>query len=436
VTPPANRGGRSGILAPLRHRNLRLYFSGYGISLVGSWMQTVGQAWLVLSLTRSPFLLGVIGALQWCPVLVFALPAGAVVDRVPKRNLIMWTQTALMLLAASLGLLAVTGHVRYWHVAVIATLFGTVQAFDIPARQSFISEMVGGTEDLTAAIALNSSVFNGARLIGPGVAGLMIAAWGAGVAFLANAASILAVLAALRAVRVLPSVQVAPGTRWLAHVAEGIGFIRSSPTVLRVLVTLGALSVFAMNFNLFVPVLARVHLRLDASGLGFLMAAQGLGAITGSLMVAGTSARGPRPSYLLWGAVLLCAGLLALSRVTRSDVAAAELFFAGLGLVLFTATANSTIQLEAPDGLRGRVMSVYALVFNGLAPFGALMMGGLIGAWGLPAGLTVAGGVGLAATLIVRGFLREPAGPAAIAETSAGQGVTVTASLRHARGDE
>jgi len=354
-------------------------------------------------------------------VLLFSLPAGAVVDRVPKRTLIMSTQTLFMLLAASLGLLAITSHARYWHVAVLATVFGTVQAFDIPARQSFIVEMVGGTEDLTGAIALNSSVFNGAWLIGPGLAGLMISAWGVGVAFLANAAGILAVLAALRAVRVVPTVRVATGTRFLAHVAEGVGFIRSSPAVLKILVTLGALSVFAMNFNLFVPVLARVHLRLDASGFGFLLAAQGLGALTGSLVVAGTSARGPRPAYLLWGAVLLCTGLLALSRVTRPDVAAAELFLAGLGMVLFTATANSTIQLETPDALRGRVMSTYALVFNGLAPFGALMMGGLIGTWGVPAGLTVAGGVGLAAMLTVRGLLREPAAPAAVPEASGGQ---------------
>lgn len=421
MTPAAARGGRSGILAPLRHQNLRLYFTGYGISLVGSWMQTVGQAWLVLTLTRSPFLLGVIGALQWSPVLLFALPAGAVVDRVPKRTLIMCTQSVLLLLAASLGLLAITGHVRYWHIAALATVFGTVQAFDIPARQSFIVEMVGGTEDLTGAIALNSSVFNSARLIGPGLAGLMIAAWGAGVAFLANAASVLAVLLALRAVRVVPAVRVAPGTRLLAHVAEGVAFIRSSPTVFRVLVTLATLSVFAMNFNLFVPVLARVHLRLGPSGLGFLMAAQGLGALTGSLVVAGTSARGPRPPYLLWGAVLLCAGLLALSRVSHPGVAAAELFLAGLGMVLFTATANSTVQLETPDGLRGRVMSAYALVFNGLAPFGSLMMGGLIGTWGVPVGLTVAGGVGLTATLGVRALLRGPSALAALPEASGGQ---------------
>ena len=408
-------GDRVAVLAPLRHRNLRLFFAGQGISLIGSWMQTVGQAWLVLILTRSPFLLGVINALQWFPVLVFSLPAGVVVDRVPKRTVIMCTQALFLVLALCLGLLTISGRIRYWHVAVLAACLGTVNAFDVPARQAFVVEMVGGTEDLTGAIALNSAVFNGARLIGPGLAGVIIAGWGVGVAFLANAVSFLAVLAALGAMRVAaPIVRVVPGTTFLTHIAEGVGFIRAAPRVRTVLVTLGVLSLFAMNFNVFVPVLARVHLRLGASGFGFLMAAQGVGALLGSLVVAGTSARGPRRPYLLWGAVLLCAGLIALSQVARPDLAGVELFVAGMGMVLFTATANSTVQLETPHALRGRVMSAYALVFNGLAPFGALMMGGIIGTWGLPVGLLVGGGVGLVATLAVRGLLGRYADPAAV----------------------
>jgi predicted MFS family arabinose efflux permease len=402
------------VLAPLRHRNFRLFFAGQLISQIGSWMQTVGQAWLVLTLTNSPFLLGVINALQWSPVLLWSLPAGVLADRVPKRVLLLFTQSTFALLALCLGVLAVTHVVRFWHVAILAALLGTVNAFDVPARQAFLVEMVGGTEDLTGAVAINSSMFNAARLIGPGLAGLVISAWGVGLAFLANALSFLAVIAALAAMRVVPIVEVRHDIGLLGRIDEGLRFIRSSSGVLWVLVTLAVLSVFAMNFNVFVPVLARSQLRLGASGFGLLLAAQGAGALLGSLLVAGTGAGGPRPAFLAWGAVLLCGGLIALSRVAHPGVAAIELFVAGMGMVLFTATANSTVQLETPDHLRGRVMSIYAMVFNGLAPFGALMMGAIIDAWGPPAGMFVGGAVGLAGTAAVRGLIRRFAAPAVV----------------------
>jgi predicted MFS family arabinose efflux permease len=394
-------------LAPLRHRNYRLFFVGQLISLVGSWMQTVGQAWLVLELTRSAFLLGVINALQWSPALLFSLPAGVVVDRVPKRALIVVTQALFLLLALVLGLLTVAGRVRYWHVAVLAALLGTVNAFDVPARQAFVVEMVGGTEDLTGAIALNSSIFNGARLLGPGLAGLVIAAWGVGVAFLANAASFLAVIAALLVMRVPSRIHVAPGLGLLVRIAEGVRFVRRTPSVLWVLMTLAVLSLFPMNFTVFVPVLARLDLRLPASGFGFLMAAQGAGALLGALLVAATSGAGPRRAYLLWGAVLLCTATALLSGATRPDLAGIVLFAAGCGMILFTATANSAVQMETPDRLRGRVMSIYALIFNGATPFGALLMGGIVGAWGLPAGVLIAGAVGLLGTLAIYGTVRS-----------------------------
>jgi len=395
------------VVAPLRHRNFRLFFAGQLISLIGSWMQTVGQAWLVLTLTNSPFLLGAVNALQWAPVLLLSLPAGAVADRVPKRSLIMVTQTLFLLLALCLGLLTVTGRVRYWHVAVLAGLLGTVNAFDVPARQAFIVEMVEGTEDLTGAIAINSSMFNGARLVGPGLAGLVIAAWGVGMAFLVNAASFLAVIAALAAMRVNSAVRVAPGVGLLTHMAEGIQFVRSSPTVLRILTTLGILSLFPMNFSVFVPVLARHQLHLDASGFGFLMAALGAGALLGALLVASTSAQGPRRPYLAWGSVLLCIGVMALGVSHWPGIAGAWLFVAGMGMLLFSATANSTVQIETPDALRGRVMSVYAMVFSGMTPFGALMMGGVVGAWGLPAGVLLGGGAGLAGAVGMYGLFRR-----------------------------
>ncbi len=394
------------VTAPLRHRNYRLFFIGQLISLIGTWMQTVGQAWLVLSLTNSPFLLGVINALQWAPVLLFSLPAGVVVDRLPKRPLIVATQALFLLLALCLGVLTVTGLVRYWHVAVLAALLGTVNVIDTPARQAFIVEMVGGTEDLTGAIALNSSIFNSARLLGPGLAGLVIAAWGVGIAFLANAASFLAVIWALLAMRVTSKVQVGTGVGLLVHMAEGVGFVRRTPSVRRVLAVLAVLSLFPMNFNLFVPVLARLHLHLPASGFGFLMAAQGAGALLGALLVAAASGGGPRRAFLLWGAVLLCGATMALSAVTRPDLAGIVLFLVGVGMITFTATANSAVQLETPDALRGRVMSIYMMLFAGATPLGSLMMGGIVDAWGLPAGLLLAGGIGLVGILGTGGLGR------------------------------
>jgi MFS family permease len=394
------------LLAPLHHRNFRLFFGGQLISLIGTWMQTVGQAWLVLDLTNSAFLLGVISALQWSPALLLSLPAGVVADRVPKRTLIIITQTLLLLLALILGVLAVTGLVRFWHVALLAGLLGMVNAFDVPARQAFIVEMVGGTDDLTGAVALNSSIFNSARLIGPGLAGLVIAEWGVGIAFLANAASYIAVIAALGAMRMPSRIRVTPGVGFLMHIAEGVQFVRRSPSVLSVLMTLAVLSVFTMNFNVFVPVLARQRLHLPASGFGFLMAAQGGGALLGALLVAATSAGGPRRGYLLRGSLLLCTATIALSAASRPAPAGVLLFLAGVGMILFTATANSSVQMETPDDLRGRVMSIYALIFTGAGPFGALMMGGLVGVWGLPPSLILAGGVGLAGTIAVQALVR------------------------------
>ena len=243
---------------------------------------------------------------------------------------------------------------------------------------------------------------------------LLISAWGVGLAFLANAVSFLAVITALAAMRVMPTLKIRHDVGLLGGIDEGVRFIRSSSSVLWVLVTLAVLSVFAMNFNVFVPVLARAQLRLGASGFGFLLAAQGAGALLGSLLVAGTGARGPRPAFLAWGALLLCGGLIALSCVAHPAAAAVELFVAGMGMVLFTATANSTVQLETPDSLRGRVMSIYALVFNGLAPFGALMMGAIIDAWGPQAGMFVGGAVGLAGTVAVRGLIRRFGAPAVV----------------------
>jgi predicted MFS family arabinose efflux permease len=396
------------LLAPLRHSNFRLFFSGQLVSMVGTWMQVVGQAWLVLEVTHSAFLLGVTNALQWSPTLLLSLPAGVLADRIPKRTLVIATQTASLLLAGGLGLLTVLGWVRYWHIAAAATLLGIVSAIDVPARQALIIELVEGSEDLTGAVALNSALFNSARLIGPSLAGLVIAAWGAGVAFLANAVSFLAVIWALVVIRTEPADTVAPGVSLLRGVREGVRFVRHTPPVLWVFIVLGILALFPMNFELFVPVLARTQLRVGAAGFGFLMAIQGAGALVGALGVAAMGRAVPRWMFLLWGAIILCCATMALGLARDAVTAGILLFVAGGSMIAFTVIANSTTQVETPDVLKGRVMSLYNLVYNGTTPPGALLIGWLIEAVGLPAALGITGGIGLFGTVgIYAGLLRR-----------------------------
>lgn len=389
------------LFAPLRHRGFRLFFGGQLISMVGTWMQVVGQAWLVLELTHSAFLLGVTGALQWSPTLLMSLPAGVLADRVPKRTLLIATQTSSLLLAAALGLLTVLGWIRYWHIAVAAALLGTVSAVDVPARQAFVIELVEGPEDLTGAIALNSALFNSARLIGPSLGGLMIAAWGTGTAFFANAISFLAVIFALLAIRTEPAGErtVVPGVSLLMGVREGLRFVRRTPRVLWVLIVLGVLALFPMNFELFIPVLARAQLHVGVAGFGALTAVQGAGALVGALGVAVMGRALPRRTFLLANTVVLCCATMALGGARTAVTAGALIFLAGASMMAFTATANSTVQLETPDALRGRVMSLYNLVYNGTTPPGALLIGWMIERAGLPPAMEVTGAIGLAGTL-------------------------------------
>jgi len=386
----------------LRHRNYRLFWFGQMISLIGTWMQTTGQSWLVLILTNSPFLLGLISALQFTPVLIFSLIAGAVADRVPKRQMLVVTQTTLMLLAFILSVLTLTGRVRYWHIAVLAALLGLTNAFDGPTRQAFVVEMVGGKDDLMNAIALNSAIFNVARIVGPAVSGLVTKKFGPGWAFFANGVSFLAVIFALIAMRIdKPTHGQAVHRSIAADVREGIGYIGRTPLVLTVILLLGLVSIFTLNFNVFVPLLAKDILKGDAGLYGYLMSAMGLGALAGAIGLAFISSRGPQRQLLATGAALVSAAEVALAFVRHSSVAAVDLAVAGLAMITFTATSNTTVQVTVPDRLRGRVMSVYFLVFAGVTPFGALFAGSLAEKFGTPAAMAVGGTAGLISTAAV-----------------------------------
>ncbi|MCX5797561.1 MAG: MFS transporter [Elusimicrobia bacterium] len=395
-------------LRALNHRDFRLFLGGQLVSLVGTWMQSVAQAWFVLELTGSAFKLGVISALQFGPMLFFSIPAGALADRVPKRRMIMATQTALMLQAFALAALCWSGRASYWHVAVLAALYGVANTVDMPVRQAFVVEMAG-KEDLPNAIALNSAVFNSARMIGPAAAGLLIARFGVAWAFALNGLSFLAVLLALAAVSAqgLPH----PGARGhLAEdVAEGLRYARDTPVVRLVLSVLFFISLLVINNNVMVPLLARQVLHEGAQGLGLLMSALGTGAVLGALAMAWGGR--PRLRVLLGAGVAASALTLALAEAGRFWPAMAGLALLGASQIVFMASCNTTVQAEVPDRLRGRVMSLYALVFVGVAPLGSLLMGALAQAFGAPAAYAVGGAGGLLAVLTLAWAWAPSRGP-------------------------
>jgi predicted MFS family arabinose efflux permease len=366
------------------------------VSLVGTWMQSVGQAWLVLELTRSPFQLGLVNALQFIPVLLLSPVGGAVSDRVSKRRLLLGTQAAMMVQAFVLAALVGSGRVQYWHVAALAAVYGLGRALDIPARQAYVTDLVGRA-DLANAVALNSVVFNGARIVGPAVAGLLIARFGVAPAFLLNGISFLAVLAALLAIRTDGRPDPAGRLGLRAGLLGALTYAAETPTIALTLGLLVVVSLLALNFNVVVPLIAYGVLHEGAQGFGLLMSAVGLGAVAGAVGV--TLFRRERPSLVILGgaAAALCAGVIGLALVGRFAAAAAVLAVLGACQIFFTTGCNTTLQLATPDALRGRVMGLYALAFAGMSPFGALLVGGIAERAGVRVACAVSGTGGLVA---------------------------------------
>src|SRR5262245_17942509 len=340
------------------------------VSLVGTWMQSVGQSWLVLELTGSPLRLGLIGALQFTPILFLSVLAGAVTDRFPKRLLVLGTQLSLMCVAITLGLLVWARVVQYWHVAVLATCIGVVNALDMPARQSLIAELVGPS-DLVNAVALNSAMFNGARIVGPAIGGLLIARYGVAIAFALNGASFLAVLASLLAMRTEAPPRVARGTTLRGEIADGLRYVAASPVISLILSLLLVVSLFTLNHNVMVPLLAREVLGEGVHGFGLLMSALGAGAMTGAVGLALLGRDRVPLGVIVAAAVTVTAGIFSLSAVRQFGPAAAVLFVVGGAQIVFLAACNTTVQLGVPGELRGRVMSVYVTVFAGVTPAGS-----------------------------------------------------------------
>jgi MFS family permease len=386
---PAEQSKLRTTLRALRHRNFQLFFSGQLISLVGTWMQSVAQAWLVYSLTKSSWKLGAVGFASQFPVFLTAPFGGITADRHNRQRLVIATQTASMILAAILAWLTLSHRVQVWHVFVLAALLGVVNAFDIPGRQSFLVDMVG-KEDLMNAIALNSSMFNGARVIGPAVAGILVARIGEGWCFAANAISYIAVIIGLLMMKV-QCVPRAGSSSPLADIIEGFRWVNATKVIRALLLLLGLISLVGMPYTVLMPVFADKILHGGARGLGILMGATGVGALFGALTLASkTGVKGlGRWVALSCGGFGISLVLFSLSR--HFWLSALLLFPAGYSMMLQMACSNTLIQTMVPDHLRGRVMALYSMMFMGMAPFGALLGGAIADRLGAPVTVAVGG---------------------------------------------
>lgn len=378
-------------LPAFRHKNYRLFWFGQTVSLSGTWMQSTAQAWLVYQLTNSPFLLGLVGALQFTPVMLFSLVAGVYLDRFPKKKIIQITQAISMVLALLLAILVFSGLVQFWHIAIIVTLLGFVNTLDMPTRQSFMLEIVG-REDLTSAIALNSVTFNLARIVGPAIGGIIMAKYNTGICFLFNAFSFLAVLISLYFIK--PNADYQPVAKKekkpvFAEIKAGLKYIRQTPILFKPIILLAGLATFAVNFNVLVPVFAKTVLKTQAQGFGFLLSALGAGSIIGALTVATSSQKLNKKFLIKYMPFAICTGLILTGISPNFYLAASFLVLTGIANILFFTTVNSTLQLNASLEYRGRVMSVYTLVFGGTTPIGNLFAGFITGHFGGRAGFVL-----------------------------------------------
>jgi MFS family permease len=377
------------LLRALRHRNYRIFMGGQLISLIGTWMQTVAESWLVYRLTGSALLLGLAGFANRIPIFLLSPIGGAIADRYNRHRIVIATQVASMILAAALAFLTLTHLVRIWHLMAIAALLGVVNAFDIPGRQSFVVELVA-REDLQNAIALNSSMFNGARVVGPAIAGVLVASVGEGWCFFANAVSYIAVIIGLLLMRVPRTPAAARPASAVAHVMEGFRFVSRSRPILGLLLLLGLVSLMGTPYSVLMPIIADQTFHSGARGLGILMGASGVGALLGALSLASRVGLHGYGRTIAFAAIGFGLSLMAFSMVRSLWLGVAFLLPVGFAMMTQMAASNTLIQSMIPNELRGRVMAVYSMMFMGMAPIGALLAGSLAG-W-LGATTTVAAG--------------------------------------------
>ncbi len=389
---------RLSAFAALRHRNFRLFYTGQSVSLIGTWMHLLAQGWLVLELTDSALWVGLVSFLNAVPILVLSLPAGVYVDRADKRRVVTVCQALMLLEALVLAVLAGTGLVRAWHVGLLAFALGCISAVEIPARQAMIVELVG-KGDLTNAIALNSAAFNATRIVGPAIAGIIVARAGVTACFGINVLTYLGPLIALRRMERPAWMRPEGLGEVAARLREGLRFVKAERPVFALILATGVLSVLGFPYVVLMPVFARDVFEVGADGLGVMTGAVGVGALSAALGLAAFAGRAPRGRLVGWASTMFGLTVAGFACAPRFAPAVVLLGLSGFAMVLNNAATNTLLQGLAPDALRGRVMALWSLVFVGFAPLGAMLEGALAGRLG-PRAAVALGGLATSLTVL------------------------------------
>jgi MFS family permease len=384
------------LLRSLRHRNYRLFFSGQIISLTGTWMDTVAEAWLVYRLSHSPLLLGLAAFASQIPVFLLAPLGGVLADRYDRRKILLWTQALSGIQAMILAILTLTHVVTIWHVIILAAGLGIVNAIDMPTRQAFVVDMVS-RDDLMNGIALNSSMFNGARVVGPAVAGVVVAAIGEGWCFFANALSYIAVITGLAMMDIKHRQRGSQMPSALHEIKEGFRFVMGEQAVRSLLVLLGVVSLFGMSYSVLMPVFADEILKAGPKGLGLLMGSAGIGALCGAVSLALKRELKGLGRWIMLGATGFGVALIVFGQSRLTWLSCLLLLCAGYAMMVQMSSSNTLIQSMVPDRLRGRVMAIYSATFMGMAPLGALLSGTMAQHIGAPMTVAIGGGACIAA---------------------------------------
>lgn len=390
----------AGNFPALTHRDFRYFWTGQCISLLGTWMQRTAQQWLVYSITKSPLLLGILGVFQFLPALLFSLFAGVIIDRFPKKNILIITQSILMLQSLILAFLVWSGYVRYWHILLLGAILGFVNTFDMPTRQSFFIELVG-KKDLVNAIALNSTIVNLAKIVGPAIAGLIMTCLGAAGCFLLNGVSFIAVIIGLFKIETSNNKTTAKKGNIISDVKAGLRYIISSEILLTAVLAMFIVGSFDMNVDVINPVFAKEVLHKEASGYSILMSAMGVGSLISALIIATKSRKKPNKRLIYKSAIFLSIILMILGFIDNYFISIILMGATGFFNLKFMNAVNSTIQLNTNDEYRGRAMSVYSLMLFGTGPFGNLFAGSVTEKFGANMGF-FSGGI---AAICLLGFI-------------------------------